>query len=195
MRSCRRVSRDPFPVRFVPLRSAYRTCLMPFPRSFASRRPPPRTAPLQRHLPARSGLRPTPRSHASGADAAQGAFCPGSFLHPRRTLLMLRLKRAATLAAILFAAACTADSISPTAPTGPLETISDAAHAGVVPGFYFLPPMVPQPTYSGTFDAALQPRVEICEVNAGICTTTIATFTFGTGSSSVRLDAAGQNYI
>ena len=58
---------------------------------------------------------------------------------------MLRLKRAATLAAILVAAACTDHAISPTAPTGPRETISDAAHAGAVPGFYFLPPMVPQP--------------------------------------------------
>ena len=106
---------------------------------------------------------------------------------------MLRLKRAATLAAVLFAAACTADSMSPTAPTGPLQTISDAAHAGVVPGFYFLPPMVPQPSYSGTFDAALQPRVEICELSAGVCSTTIATFTFGTGSSNVRLGS--DHYI
>jgi hypothetical protein len=106
---------------------------------------------------------------------------------------MLRLKRAASLAAILFAAACTADSMSPTAPTAPRETISDAAHTGLVPGFYFLPSMVPQPSYSGTFDAALQPRVEICEVSAGICTTTIATFTFGTGSSSVRLGS--DHYI
>jgi hypothetical protein len=108
---------------------------------------------------------------------------------------MLRLKRAATLAAVLFAAACTADSISPTAPTAPRKTISDAAHSGVVPGFYFLPPMVPQPTYSGTFDAALQPRVEVCELVGTTCGTTIATFTFGTGSSNVRVDAAGQFYI
>lgn len=106
---------------------------------------------------------------------------------------MLRLKRAASLAAILFAAACTADSISPTAPTGPLETISDAAHTGVVPGFYFLPPMVDNPSVSGTFDAALQPRVEICELSGSICSTTIATFTFGTGSSSVRLGS--DHYI
>jgi|GEM_PF-1833705 len=107
---------------------------------------------------------------------------------------MQRLKRAAGLAAILFVAACTADAISPTAPTGPRETISDAAHSGAVPGFYFLPPMVPQPTYSGTFDAALQPRVEICELSGSACVTTIATFTFGTGSSNVKLDAAGQQY-
>ncbi|MFL5380949.1 MAG: beta strand repeat-containing protein [Longimicrobiaceae bacterium] len=107
---------------------------------------------------------------------------------------MQRLKRAAGLAAILVAAACTADAISPTAPAGPRETISDAAHSGAVPGFYFLPPMVPQPTYSGTFDAALQPRVEICELSGSACVTTIATFTFGTGASNVKLDAAGQQY-
>jgi hypothetical protein len=108
---------------------------------------------------------------------------------------MQRLKRAAGLAAILVAAACTADAISPTAPTaGPRETISDAAHSGAVPGFYFLPPMVPQPTYSGTFDAALQPRVEICELSGSTCGPTIATFTFGAGASNVKLDAGGQQY-
>ncbi|HKP74093.1 MAG TPA: Ig-like domain-containing protein [Longimicrobiaceae bacterium] len=109
---------------------------------------------------------------------------------------MLRLKRAATLAAILVAAACTDHAISPTAPTagGPRETISDAAHAGAVPGFYFLPPMVPQPSYSGTFDAALQPTVMICELAGPVCATTVATFTFGTGSGNVKLDAAGQQY-
>lgn len=108
---------------------------------------------------------------------------------------MLRLKRAAAAAAVLAVAACSADSKSPLAPDVPRPTISDAAHAGAVPGFYFLPPMVQQPSYSGTFDAALQPRVEICELVGTSCGTTIATFTFGTGSSSVRVDAAGQNYI
>ena len=108
---------------------------------------------------------------------------------------MLRLKRVAAVAAILAAAACTADGRSPTAVLdGPRKTISDAAHSGAVPGFYFLPPMVPQPTYSGTFDAALQPRVEICELSGTSCGTTIATFTFGTGASNVKVDAAGQTY-
>ncbi|HEU4558968.1 MAG TPA: hypothetical protein VFS20_14005, partial [Longimicrobium sp.] len=108
---------------------------------------------------------------------------------------MLRLKRAAAAVAVLAVAACSADSSSPLAPEGPRQTISDAAHAGAVPGFYFLPPMVPQPSYSGTFDAALQPRVEICELGVGGCVTTIATFTFGTGSGNVRVSAADQHYI
>jgi len=108
---------------------------------------------------------------------------------------MLRLKRAAAAVAVLAVAACSADSKSPLAPDLARPTISDAAHSGAVPGFYFLPPMVPQPSYSGTFDATLQPRVEICELSGTSCGTTIASFTFGTGSTSVRVDAGGQNYI
>jgi hypothetical protein len=106
---------------------------------------------------------------------------------------MLRLKRAASLAAILVVAACTADSMSPTGPTAPRETISDAAHGAPVPGFYFLPPMVDNPSFSGTFDPALQPRVEICELVGTVCGPAIATFTFGTGSSNVRLGS--DHYI
>ena len=63
---------------------------------------------------------------------------------------MSRLKSAATAAAILLAAACTGDAGNVLGPSaGPLTTISDAAHAGQVPGFYFLPPLVPAPTFSG----------------------------------------------
>src|SRR5256885_2369985 len=114
---------------------------------------------------------------------------------PKETPPMLRFKRAASLAAILAFAACTADSKSPTAPDRPRTTISDAAHSGVVPGFYFLPPMVPQPSFSGTFDANLTPSVVICELSGTTCGTTIATFSFGaSGSDSVKVDAAGQQY-
>ena len=35
--------------------------------------------------------------------------------------------------------------------------------------------MVPAPSYSGTFDGGLQPRVEICEIDGPTCGTTIAT--------------------
>lgn len=104
---------------------------------------------------------------------------------------MFRLKSAAAVALILGIGACTGDAGSPLAPEAgqPLATISDAAHAGAVPGFYFLPPMVPNPSYSGTFDAGLQPRVEICELSGGVCVTTIAqyTTTSGTGGQTVQV--------
>ena len=110
---------------------------------------------------------------------------------------MSRLKRAAATAAVLFIAGCSGDSAAPlTGPSdGPSKVISDAAHAGAVPGFYFLPPMVPSPSYSGTFDAGLSPRVEICELAGTSCGAAIATFTSGTGSTNVRVSAADQNYI
>ena len=104
---------------------------------------------------------------------------------------MFRLKSAAAVALFLGIGACTGDAGSPLAPEGaePLATISDAAHAGAVPGFYFLPPMVPSPSYSGTFDSGLQPRVEICELAAGTCVSTIAqyTTTSGTGGETVQV--------
>lgn len=103
---------------------------------------------------------------------------------------MRSLKSAAAAALFMGLAACTGDSTSPLAPEGqPLATISDAAHAGAVPGFYFLPPMVSNPAYSGTFDGGLQPRVEICELAAGACVTTIAqyTTTSGTGGQTVQV--------
>lgn len=110
---------------------------------------------------------------------------------------MFRLKSAAALALFVGIGACTGDAGSPLAPDGqPQTTISDAAHAGTVPGFYFLPPMVPAPSYSGTFDAGVQPRVEICELAAGTCATTIATYTrtSGTGGHLVTVNPSTHTY-
>jgi surface protein len=75
-----------------------------------------------------------------------------------------------------------------------LNTISDGVHGGTE-GFYFLPPMVKSPDYSGTFDAELSPVVEICETAA--CNTIHASFsmTEGTGSELVRLVEEDEHYI
>lgn len=103
---------------------------------------------------------------------------------------MSRLKSAAAVALFLGFGACTGDAGSPLGPDGtqPLATISDAAHAGTVPGFYFLPPMVPNPSYSGAFDGSLDPRVEICELVGTTCGTVIAQYTetSGTGGQTVQ---------
>ncbi|HEX7243466.1 MAG TPA: Ig-like domain-containing protein [Longimicrobiaceae bacterium] len=112
---------------------------------------------------------------------------------------MLGRKTAARAAFLLLLAACTGDAGSPLAPEpgGLTPTISDAAHAGAVPGFYFLPPMVPQPSYGGTFDAALSPRAEICELAGTTCGTVIAQYsmTSGTGSEVIRVSPTEQHYI
>lgn len=102
-------------------------------------------------------------------------------------------------ALILLLAACTSDSGSLLSPE-PGESrfeLSDGAHSGPVPGFYFLPPMVPRPTYTGTFDGALSPRVEVCELSGAACSAAVAHFSMssGVGSEVVRVDPAQQHYV
>src|SRR5438034_10318550 len=74
------------------------------------------------------------------------------------------------VATSLLAVACSTDR-NLTAPRNrPEFAISDGAHQGGTPGFFFLPPLVPQPTTGGTFDAdiaALNPQVAICDITLG----------------------------
>jgi len=60
--------------------------------------------------------------------------------------------------------------------------------------FFFLPPLVGQPTFSGAFNAALKPVVEICEL-----VVTAKPFSCASGRPLIRpgpaeLDATGQQY-
>ena len=107
---------------------------------------------------------------------------------------MSRLKYAAHAALFVAVAACTGDVTAPSGAGGadPAQTISDAAHSGAVPGFYFLPPMVPAPSFSGTFDGGLQPTVQICEMAGAVCGPVIAqyTTTSGTGGELVTVGAS-----
>ncbi len=72
--------------------------------------------------------------------------------------------------ALLIVEAC-ASGDRPTAPRpGPEFAISDGVHEGGTPGFYFLPPVVAQPTFSGSFDAditTLNPQIAICDITNG----------------------------
>ncbi len=71
---------------------------------------------------------------------------------------------------LLAVAACSSDR-NPTAPRNrPAFDISDAVHEGGTPGFFFLPPLVAQPTTGGAFDAdiaTLNPQIAICDVTLG----------------------------
>src|SRR5258708_23177950 len=97
---------------------------------------------------------------------------PVIFFYPggRDKTMTRSCKLSASLLSLLIAAACSY-SDRPTAPMpGPEFAIADAAHEGGTPGFYFLPPMVAQPTFTGTFDAAiatLNPTIAICDVTSG----------------------------
>ena len=111
---------------------------------------------------------------------------------------MLSTSRLRFPAMVVLLLACS-DSTRITRPgssTQPSSTIADAAH-DFAAGFYWLPPMVPKPAFSGEADPALAPEVRICELVGATCGTTIATFTSSTGpgSETVRWDASGGLYI
>src|ERR1700737_87712 len=71
-------------------------------------------------------------------------------------------------------------------PTGPARagrptaSIADGAHGGGNAHFFFLPPLVPEPSFNGTFDPTLAPflMVDVCRMNGGTCVIpSIITFT------------------
>ena len=74
----------------------------------------------------------------------------------------LRVPCVVAIVASLITAGCADQATAPT-PRSPAYVISDGAHSGGNPHFFFLPPMVRQPTYSGTFDGSLSPVVEITQ--------------------------------
>jgi len=97
---------------------------------------------------------------------------------------------------LLLAAAC-ADHDLPTATprARPARSISDGAHGGNS-HFFFLPPIVPAPAPTGTFDGNVSPEVRICEWNGTSCVVEIAAYslTTGTGGELVKVDPAAQHY-
>ena len=88
---------------------------------------------------------------------------------------------------LVAVSACSDYSTSPNGGSPSFE-IADAAR-NYKEGFYWLPPMVRQPTVSGTFDASLSPTVEICELVNDACGPVLATYTMtsGPGGELVRL--------
>lgn len=99
---------------------------------------------------------------------------------------------------LCVAIACTdREPVGPAAQS-PDARISDAVHGAGNAHFYFLPPLVPAPSFTGSFDASLSPVVEICAFASSECATPlVARFssTSGPGSETVRLDVTAQQYV
>jgi surface protein len=108
---------------------------------------------------------------------------------PRRSPLLIML---------LFAAVACESATEPTPQSlNALASIAinDGATGGL-DGFYFLPPLVKNPIHGGTFDAGLQPVVEVCRTAA--CEAPLhASFsmTQGAGSELVRVVERDEHYI
>jgi len=82
------------------------------------------------------------------------------------------MARGLIIGALTLAAACVGDRQTPLEPMAggrPRSLISDGAHSGT-PGFFFLAPLVSQPSVSGTLDAdiaLINPVVAICDITDG----------------------------
>ncbi len=83
-----------------------------------------------------------------------------------------------------------------TAPSRISGDFSDGSTAGGNPHFFFLPPLVGQPSFSGTFNPNVRPVVEICQLDLDVnnipigCNALAAVISPGTP----LLDALGQVY-
>lgn len=107
----------------------------------------------------------------------------------------MRLARAVALTLCVFLAAC---SERPTGPEmgEPVAAISDGANEGN-DHFFFLPPMVPDPIVSGTFDGSQEPWIEICVWEGSSCGAGLEIYNMATGpgSETIRVNATDEHYI
>jgi hypothetical protein len=92
------------------------------------------------------------------------------------------------LGTIVMVGACR-DERAITKPAQPSFALSDGSNGGN-PHFFFLPPIVAQPSFSGTFNPQLTPVVTICQLDPVTQGCTGSSFSPGT----VQLDGSAQQY-
>ncbi len=116
--------------------------------------------------------------------------------------IQIRLLPTLALLASIAVGCSQNDALTGPDPLDPQFSISDGGHGDLRNGhFFFLPPMVPNPTTSGTFDGTFEPVVEICALveNEEVCANVPLTASFsrmtGTGSEVIRVVAAEEHYI
>jgi len=95
------------------------------------------------------------------------------------------------LACTLFVAC--QDQRSPTAVKPPSALLMDGAHNSGNAHFFFLPPLVKQPSFSSVFNPALKPVVTICELNVST-TPAACSGAPPIDPGPVTADLAGQQY-
>jgi hypothetical protein len=111
-----------------------------------------------------------------------------------KTLSRTTVVMASIAAALTWGCAPSGDEVEVGRATEAL--VSDGAHGGN-PHFYFLPPLVSNPSPTGVFADTLAPEVAICEWNGAACATNVASFsmTTGPGSETVRVVPVDEHYI
>ena len=110
----------------------------------------------------------------------------------------MKLARGTLVLSICVASVACSDRVSsPTlAAPAPRATLNDGAHGGTA-GFYFLPPMLPQPSARGTFDPNLAPVVTLCRLRGDRCAETVAEYTRSAapGGTRVQLKVSEAHYM
>ncbi|PYP13495.1 MAG: hypothetical protein DMD56_00390 [Gemmatimonadetes bacterium] len=106
------------------------------------------------------------------------------------------MKRVVALASALAVCIACRDQHPITSPLRSSADFSDGRIPGGNPHFFFLPPLVKQPSFSGTFNPALRPVVEICQLDVDIndipiaCSATVPTINPGI----VQVDLVDELY-
>jgi hypothetical protein len=106
------------------------------------------------------------------------------------------MKRVVLLAVALATLAACRDVQRISAPGRVAADFSDGSVTSGNPHFFFLPPLVSTPAYSGTFNASIRPVVEICPLSVDVfgdplgCNLTLPVIIPGI----VQLDLSGQQY-
>jgi hypothetical protein len=125
--------------------------------------------------------------------------------HPKRSLFGAAIACAVGVGLLLVA--CEQDELPTDVPPSPdpAAVISDGAHEGGNPDFFFLPPLVPDPTGyenwdDGGFNPNYSPEVRICPghpTESCVGTGAVARFTMtqGTGPEVVRVSEDDEHYI
>lgn len=101
----------------------------------------------------------------------------------------------AVLTVGLFVACRDQQSVTAVKP-GLSADFSDGRSTGGNPHFFFLPPLVSQPSFSGVFNPLLQPVVDICQLNTSV-TPAVCDTRPGAPADIILgpvLDATGQTY-
>lgn len=112
---------------------------------------------------------------------------------------MRHVTRCLAVGIIVLAAACRENTpVQPRQPGSIQALIVDGAHSGN-PHFFFLPPLVPNPSSfftAGQFNAHLAPTVEVCQLaaNPALGPTDCANGSLVFGPATMSLDAADELY-
>jgi len=78
------------------------------------------------------------------------------------------MKRIALVLACVLFVACQVDRRSTTGVHSPSAELRDGANGGPNLHFFFLPPLVKQPSFTGTFNPTLKPVVVICQLDVDV---------------------------